>query len=144
MCGGQLEIIPCSHVGHIFREKNPNTFPGGVGDTLAKNNLRLIEVWMDDYKRYYYERRPDLQRRHLDYGDISDRLALREKLKCESFEWYLRNVYPELPVPDENLWHAGEVSGVLRPPCSLHQSAVSNVSVTSPKAYCVLFALLAT
>lgn len=108
MCGGQLEIVPCSHVGHIFRPKNPNSFPGGVGQTLAKNNLRLIEVWMDDYKDVYYEKRPDLRGR--DYGDISERVELRKKLGCKSFKWYLDTIYPELPLPNENDWHGGWVS----------------------------------
>lgn len=49
MCGGQLLIIPCSRVGHIFRKRRPYGSPGGQ-DTMAHNSLRLAHTWMDEYK----------------------------------------------------------------------------------------------
>ena len=55
MCGGTLEIIPCSHVGHIFRKRSPYSWSTDV-DVVKKNSVRLAEVWMDDYKKFYYER----------------------------------------------------------------------------------------
>lgn len=54
-CGGQLEIIPCSVVGHVFRTKSPHTFPKGT-EVITRNQVRLAEVWMDDYKHIYYRR----------------------------------------------------------------------------------------
>uniref|UniRef100_A0A1I7XN58 Polypeptide N-acetylgalactosaminyltransferase n=1 Tax=Heterorhabditis bacteriophora TaxID=37862 RepID=A0A1I7XN58_HETBA len=33
---------------------------------------------------------------------ISERLALRQKLQCKSFEWYLKEIYPELKVPEKD------------------------------------------
>lgn len=60
---------------------------------------------MDDYAKYYYQR---VGNDKGDYGDISGRKELRQKLGCKSFEWYLKNIYPELFIPGESVAH-GEV-----------------------------------
>ena len=49
MCGGTLETHPCSHIGHVFRERAPYSHPGG-GDVILRNSVRLAEVWLDDFK----------------------------------------------------------------------------------------------
>lgn len=52
-CGGRLEIVPCSVVGHIFRSSSPHSFPKGT-DVIIRNQVRLAEVWMDEYKQIFY------------------------------------------------------------------------------------------
>lgn len=42
-------------VGHIFRSKSPHTFPKGRS-VIARNQVRLAEVWMGDYKQIFYRR----------------------------------------------------------------------------------------
>ena len=48
MCGGRLDIIPCSRVGHVFRRRRPYGSPNGE-DTMTYNSLRAAHVWLDDY-----------------------------------------------------------------------------------------------
>ncbi|XP_022094288.1 polypeptide N-acetylgalactosaminyltransferase 16-like isoform X1 [Acanthaster planci] len=96
-CGGSLEIIPCSRVGHVFRKKHPYTFPEGNANTYIRNTRRTAEVWMDDYKQYFYNARPSA--RGKPFGNVDSRRELRKQLNCKPFQWYLENIYPELRIP---------------------------------------------
>jgi len=106
MCGGELLIATCSHVGHVFRKSTPYTFPGGTTNIVNRNNARLAEVWMDEWKDFYFSLNPAA--RKVDKGDISERKRLRENLQCKNFRWYLENIYPESQMP-LNYQHLGEI-----------------------------------
>nr|CAD7403303.1 unnamed protein product [Timema cristinae] len=106
-CGGSIEWVPCSRVGHVYRGFMPYTFgklaQKKKGPLITINYKRVIETWFDDkFKEYFYTREP--LARFLDMGNITSQLALKQKLHCRSFQWFMDNVaydvfekYPELP-----------------------------------------------
>ncbi|XP_045693800.1 inactive polypeptide N-acetylgalactosaminyltransferase-like protein 5 [Phyllostomus hastatus] len=98
MCGGQLFVLPCSRVGHIVKHNTENLTE--VSRALTRNNLRLVHVWLDEYKEQYLLKRPGLK--SVPYGNISERVALRKRLGCKSFQWYLDTVFPELEASKGN------------------------------------------
>ena len=51
---------------------------------------------MDSYKQFYYDTVPFATR--IDFGSIKERVALRKRLKCRPFSWFLRHVYPQLKI----------------------------------------------
>ncbi|XP_060944136.1 polypeptide N-acetylgalactosaminyltransferase 5 [Limanda limanda] len=101
MCGGEIEIIPCSRVGHIFRGQNPYKFPKDRQKTVERNLARVVEVWLDDYKDLFYGHGYHhlLDKEAIHIGNLTDQIQLRQKLQCKSFKWYLDNVYPDMVAP---------------------------------------------
>jgi len=61
--------------------------------------LVIAEVWMDEYKKFFYIINPGVFKTAKHYGDITDRVQLRENLECKSFQWYLDNIYPDAQIP---------------------------------------------
>ncbi|KAH9369642.1 hypothetical protein HPB48_007609 [Haemaphysalis longicornis] len=106
MCGGSMVQPPCSHVGHIFRGFHPIKFPSNK-NTFGINTARLAEVWMDKYKEFVYANHPDMK--NIPYGDVSERKALRKRLNCKSFKWFLDNVYPKKFIPNEEVFAYGNL-----------------------------------
>ncbi|KAK2489982.1 hypothetical protein MC885_021528 [Smutsia gigantea] len=64
MCGGQLFILPCSRVGHINKHiPNQPT----VIKALTYNSLRLVHIWLDEYKGRDWKEVAQRKRSHSDY-----------------------------------------------------------------------------
>ncbi|CAG2112277.1 unnamed protein product, partial [Medioppia subpectinata] len=66
MCGGSIEIVTCSRVGHVFRNKTPYTLPGGSNYIVWHNTARLAHVWLDDWTHFFFTLYPSA--RQIDVG----------------------------------------------------------------------------
>ena len=51
----------------------------------------LMTACFDLQEKFFTARNSRFE--HVDYGDISSRLKLRETMKCHDFTWYLSNIF---------------------------------------------------
>ena len=73
----------------MYRDSTPHSIPGGLRakmDTLTTNTARFAEVWLDDYKHFYYYMNPgEFNFLHRPMGSHHRQVALLvpdDKLDC--------------------------------------------------------------
>lgn len=92
MCGGSIETAPCSRVAHVQRGQKPYSIKGGLFYSMVINTVRVVDVWLDEYKKLFYGTHPEYIARR---SNVSDRMELRRQLQCKPFKWYIENIFPE-------------------------------------------------
>ncbi|XP_033105361.1 N-acetylgalactosaminyltransferase 7-like [Anneissia japonica] len=99
MCGGSLLWVPCSRVGHIYRimGRVPYSAPNGSMLVIGERNLRrVVDVWFDDYAKYFYRSKPEALM--VDPGDLSKQLNFRRTHDCKDFDWFMKEIAPDIPL----------------------------------------------
>ncbi|XP_005317303.2 polypeptide N-acetylgalactosaminyltransferase 15 isoform X1 [Ictidomys tridecemlineatus] len=109
LCGGSVEILPCSRVGHIYR--NQDTHSSSLDqEAILRNKVRLAEIWLGSFKETFYRHSPEaFVLSKAEKPDCTERLQLQRRLGCRTFHWFLANIYPEM-YPSE---HRPRFSGKL-------------------------------
>ena len=64
------------------------------------NTLLISQIHQKQFL-FYLSFQVNPHAKDVPYGDVSDRVALRDRLKCQNFKWYLDNVYPDLLPPED-------------------------------------------
>jgi len=130
MCGGKVETVPCSRVGHIFRSFSP--YQWETDKRIPEYNYkRVAAVWMDDWAHLYWDRLgrtgQPVEENVGDFGNVEERKALRASLQCKDFGWYISKVATSLWEP--HIVGMGEVWNPHHGFCLDQQDGATNVGL---------------
>lgn len=90
LCGGRILVATDSYVAHLFRSH----FSYKVNSNdITRNKLRVAMVWLEEpwLQKFFNASKTKLKNGKpvVNYGDISQRLALKKQLNCKPFSWYV-------------------------------------------------------
>ncbi|XP_029104235.1 polypeptide N-acetylgalactosaminyltransferase 15-like [Scleropages formosus] len=120
LCGGSMEVIPCSRVGHLEQFHPSFTLPDD--DTVEKNKIRVAETWLDAYKNIFYKRNTvAFFIWQSESSNCTERVKLQKMLGCKNFQWYLSNVHQDLYIPQDRQGFSGELYNVGAGYCADHK-----------------------
>ncbi|XP_020494769.3 probable polypeptide N-acetylgalactosaminyltransferase 8 [Labrus bergylta] len=128
LCGGSVEVVPCSRVAHVERAYKP--YAPDLDSAMRRNALRAAEIWMDDYKKnVVIAWNLPLKNHGIDIGDVSERKELNKKMKCKPFQWYRDNVYPSLEKWDNILGYGMLQNNLLKKYCVDQGAVPGNIPI---------------
>uniref|UniRef100_A0A3B5A7D1 Polypeptide N-acetylgalactosaminyltransferase n=1 Tax=Stegastes partitus TaxID=144197 RepID=A0A3B5A7D1_9TELE len=128
LCGGSVEVVPCSKIAHIERSHKP--YAPDLSNAMKRNALRVAEIWLDEYKKNpFIAWNVPLENHGIDIGDVSERKKLRERLKCKPFKWYIDNVYPSLETWDNLLGYGVLQNSFIKGSCVDQGPVPGNIPV---------------
>ena len=144
LCGGSLEIHPCSRVGHVFRKRTPLRWPFKGKNAILRNVVRVARVWLDEYIELFYSQIGEDKRvkcaqtvllifilfiaalnaclttQSWDVGNLTSRMSLKSSLNCKPFSWYLDNIAFDKLAP-RNALARGEIRNLYKNPKDSYQ-----------------------
>lgn len=57
LCGGSVEILPCSRVGHIYQSQGASSRTDP--EAILRNKVRIAETWLGPFKETFYRHIPE-------------------------------------------------------------------------------------
>ncbi|XP_019391095.1 PREDICTED: polypeptide N-acetylgalactosaminyltransferase 15 isoform X1 [Crocodylus porosus] len=108
LCGGSVEILPCSRVGHVYRNHIPPAFP--YEEVMMRNKIRIAETWLGSFRENFYKHNTLASLiSKVEKPDCNESLQLQKRLGCRDFHWFISNVYPELHLPKDRPKFSGKL-----------------------------------
>ncbi|XP_068141575.1 polypeptide N-acetylgalactosaminyltransferase 8 [Drosophila tropicalis] len=119
LCGGTLLEVPCSRVGHLYRDASYKlNLPKEEKNRLIKaentNYRRVAEIWLDDYKDKLFVNMPQLT--VVKAGSLKKQFALKKRLACKPFSWFLSRLASDFlavyPILEERDYAFGAIQSI--------------------------------
>nr|XP_045380824.1 polypeptide N-acetylgalactosaminyltransferase 15 isoform X2 [Camelus bactrianus] len=131
LCGGSVEILPCSRVGHVYRSQEAHS--PHDREAFLQNKVRIAETWLGSFRETFYRHSPEaFSLSQAERPDCTERQQLQRRLGCRMFHWFLANVYPELYPSERRPRFSGKASSTTPDLASVQTARLKGTSWAVP------------